>query len=399
MRSFVAVSQNIALQMKQRKTAVSCPSNDGILKVSYEDLLIATDGFSSANLIGTSSFGSVFRGVRALLDQTPIAVKVIISIVTEHQRASLQSSDYQGNDFKALVYEFMVNGSLDEWLHPPVGTPGEQVGIPRQLGLVEGVNIAADVACALDYLHHQCGTSIVQFMPEATRELISDQTSSIAVNGTLGYIAPEYGAGAEVSTNGDLYSSAILILEMLTGKRPTNNMFSYGLNLHSYAKAAFPDRVLQIIDPVLLGESQDEDNGQDISLMETGVVSSSDVSRDRMSMTDVAAALQAIQNKLHGVRHPLSPYQSPPSCCLSHLHICNSLYHSDNTVNSSLLCLFDLQFPPTSTHILGVSSYDISVDLAHHLWFRAFTSSPTTTATVPGLLPVIFFFMVVDSHS
>ncbi|OWM83862.1 hypothetical protein CDL15_Pgr004293 [Punica granatum] len=76
MRSFVAVSQNIALQMKQRKTAVSCPSNDGILKVSYEDLLIATDGFSSANLIGTSSFGSVFRGVRALLDQTPIAVKV-----------------------------------------------------------------------------------------------------------------------------------------------------------------------------------------------------------------------------------------------------------------------------------------------------------------------------------
>ncbi|PKH99132.1 hypothetical protein CRG98_049673, partial [Punica granatum] len=73
-----------------------------------------------------------------------------------------------------------------------------------------------------------------------------------------------YGAGAEVSTNGDVHSYGILVLEMFTGKRPTDNMFSDGLNLHLFAKAAFPERVLQIIDPLLLQESHDEDDGLDI---------------------------------------------------------------------------------------------------------------------------------------
>ncbi|XP_031394844.1 probable LRR receptor-like serine/threonine-protein kinase At3g47570 [Punica granatum] len=348
---------------KQRKTVASGASNDGFLKVSYGDLLKATDGFSSANLIGTGSFGSVFRGVLGL-EQTAIAVKVLNldrhgaskSFIAEcealrnirHRNlvkvlTACSGSDYQGNDFKALVYEFMVNGSLDEWLHPPVGTSGEREDIQRELGLVQRVNIASDVACALDYLHHQCETPIVhcdlkpsnilidgemtghvgdfglvRFMPEATRELISDQTSSIGVKGSLGYIAPEYGAGAEVSINGDVYSYGILILEMFTGKRPTDNMFGDGLNFHSFAMAALPEQVLQIIDPVLLGESQNEDESRGIrrsrrsherllkiqeclvSIVEIGVVCSSEVPRDRMSIGDVAAALQAIQNKLLG---------------------------------------------------------------------------------------------------
>ncbi|OWM83855.1 hypothetical protein CDL15_Pgr004286 [Punica granatum] len=348
---------------KQRKTVASSASKDGFLKVSYRDLLKATDGFSSANLIGTGSFGSVFRGVLGL-EQTAIAVKVLNldrhgaskSFIAEcealrnirHRNlvkvlTACSGSDYLGNDFKALVYEFMVNGSLDEWLHPPVRTSGEREDIPRQLGLVQRVNIAADVACALDYLHHQCETPIVhcdlkpsnilidgemtghvgdfglvRFMPEATRELISDQTSSIGVKGSLGYIAPEYGAGAEVSINGDVYSYGILVLEMFTGKRPTDNMFGDGLNLHSFAKAALPEQVLQIIDPVLLGESQNKDDSRGIrrsqrsherllkiqeclvSIVEIGVVCSSEVLRDRMSMGDVAAALQAVRNKLLG---------------------------------------------------------------------------------------------------
>ncbi|OWM83861.1 hypothetical protein CDL15_Pgr004292 [Punica granatum] len=351
-------------QMKQRKSVASSTSNDGYLKLSYQDLLKATDGFSSANLIGTGSFGSVFRGIVAL-DQTNIAVKVLNldrhgaskSFTAEcealknirHRNlvkvlTACSGSDYQGNDFKALVYEFMFNGSLDEWLHPPVGTSVEREGKPRQLDLVQRVNIAADVACALDYLHHLCETPIVhcdlkpsnilidgemtghvgdfglvRFMPEATMEMISDQTSSIGVKGSLGYIAPEYGAGARVSTDGDVYSYGILILEMFTGKRPTDDMFIDGLNLHSFAKAAFPKQVLQIIDPVLLGESQDMDDGQYISrtrsshesfckiqeclesIVEIGVVCSSEAPRDRMSMRNVAAAVQAIRQKLHEV--------------------------------------------------------------------------------------------------
>ncbi|XP_031387283.1 receptor kinase-like protein Xa21 [Punica granatum] len=220
---------------KQRKTVASSSSNDLFLKVSYQDLLKATDGFSSANLIGTGSFGSVFKGVLAL-DQTTIAVKVLnldrhaasTSFIKEcdalknirHRNlvkvlTACSGTDYQGNDFTALVYEFMVNGSLDEWLHPRVGMSVEREVIPRQLGLLQRVNIATDVACALDYLHHQCETpmvhcdlkpsnvlidgemtghigdfGLVRFVPGAARELISELTSSIGVKGSLGYIAP-----------------------------------------------------------------------------------------------------------------------------------------------------------------------------------------------------------------
>lgn len=113
-----------------------------------------------------------------------------------------------------------------------------------------------------------------------------------------------------------MYSYGTLILEMFTGKRPTDLMFTDGLNLHSFAEAALPDRVLQVIDPILLEGSQDEEGGQDIrrtrrscerflkiqeclgSILEIGVVCSSEVPKDRMSMGDVVAALQAIRTKL-----------------------------------------------------------------------------------------------------
>ncbi|PKI35077.1 hypothetical protein CRG98_044532 [Punica granatum] len=90
-------------------------------------------------------------------------------------------------------------------------------------------------------------------------------------------------------------------------------MFSDGLNLQFFAKAAFPERVLQIIDPVLLWEIHDEDDDRDIwrtrrshdrflkiqeclvSIVEIGLACSSEVPSGRMSMRDVAAALREIR--------------------------------------------------------------------------------------------------------
>jgi serine/threonine protein kinase len=67
--------------------------------------------------------------------------------------------DFQGNDFKSLVYEFMVNGSLEEWLHP-VPIPEEAHGA-RNLNLIQRLSISIDVASALDYLHHGCQMPVV----------------------------------------------------------------------------------------------------------------------------------------------------------------------------------------------------------------------------------------------
>lgn len=126
------------------------------------------------------------------------------------------------------------------------------------------------------------------------------------------FIGAEYGAGGEVSTKGDVYSFGILVLEMFTEKRPIDEMFSNGLNLHSFAKAGFRDRILQIVDPVLLemencqdnrGAPMSQENRLKIqeclaSIMEIGIVCSSEAPRDRMMMNEVSAALQKIREKL-----------------------------------------------------------------------------------------------------
>jgi serine/threonine protein kinase len=57
--------------------------------------------------------------------------------------------------------------------------------------------------------------------------------------------------GSKVSTYGDVYSYGTLLLEMITGKRPTDSMFEDGIGLHNYVKMALPDRVLQVADPTL----------------------------------------------------------------------------------------------------------------------------------------------------
>ena len=61
----------------------------------------------------------------------------------------------------------------------------------------------------------------------------------------------EYGLGSESSKDGDVYSYGILLLELMTGKRPSDTMFSESYNLQMYAEEALPDNILQIVDPTL----------------------------------------------------------------------------------------------------------------------------------------------------
>ncbi|KAF8020061.1 hypothetical protein BT93_G0685 [Corymbia citriodora subsp. variegata] len=339
-----------------KKASASSFFEDGLLHVSYQSLLKATSGFSSSNLLGVGSFGSVYKG---LLDQTQSIIAIKILDLTHHGASksfiaecealrrirhrnlvkvitACSGFDYNGNDFKALVYEFMSNGSLDEWLHPI----GSQYTARRELSLLERVNIAIDVAYALDYLHHHCETPIVhcdlkpsnvllddemtghvgdfglaRFLPEATHKLLVDQSSSVGVKGSFGYIAPEYGSGSAVSTEGDVYSFGVLILEMFTGKRPTDDMFQNGLNLYRFTKAALIDQVEKVIDPVLLQENQNLEKRQTIakkgknkslcgtleclvSIIEIGVACSSESPGERMDINDALTKLQGIKKKL-----------------------------------------------------------------------------------------------------
>ena len=68
----------------------------------------------------------------------------------------------------------------------------------------------------------------------------------------------EYGMGCEASTEGDVYSYGIFLLVMFLRKGPTDKMFKDGLNLHNFAKMTLPERVGQIVDPILLPREVEE---------------------------------------------------------------------------------------------------------------------------------------------
>jgi Leucine-rich repeat (LRR) protein len=203
--------------------------------ISYAELQASTNGFSVNNLIGSGSFGSVYKGVLSS-NGAIVAVKVLNlqqqgaskSFICEcnalkslrHRNllkiiTACSSIDHRGNDFKSLVFEFMSNGSLDQWLHP---IEDEQHRC-RKLSFMQRLNIATDVAYALEYLHLHCETPIVhcdvkpnnillnedmvahvgdfglaKFIFEASHNPSKNETLSeslsIALKGSVGYIPP-----------------------------------------------------------------------------------------------------------------------------------------------------------------------------------------------------------------
>jgi serine/threonine protein kinase len=117
--------------------------------------------------------------------------------------------DSAGNDFKALVYEFIPNGNMDEWLH--MHNHSRRDGKETLLDINQRISIAIDVASALDYLHNHKPTPIVHCDLKPSNILLdhdlvayvadfglatflyedANQSTSIrALKGTVGYIAP-----------------------------------------------------------------------------------------------------------------------------------------------------------------------------------------------------------------
>ncbi|KAJ9162935.1 hypothetical protein P3X46_022667 [Hevea brasiliensis] len=259
-------------------------------RISYQQLIEATGGFSASSLIGSGRFGHVYKGV--LEDNTRIAVKVLDSRTARELSGSfkrecqvLRRARHRNliriiticskPDFKALVLPLMSNGSLERYLYPSHGLkPG--------LDLIQLVSICSDVAEGVAYLHHYSPVRVVHCDLKPSNILLDDDMTALVTDfgiarlvkgidentttndsvsfsstdgllcGSVGYIAPEYGMGKQASTQGDVYSFGVLLLEIIAGKRPTDVLFHEGSSLHEWVKSHYPRKLDLIVEEAKL---------------------------------------------------------------------------------------------------------------------------------------------------
>ncbi|GMN37537.1 hypothetical protein TIFTF001_006900 [Ficus carica] len=119
----------------------------------------------------------------------------------------------------------------------------------------------------------------------------------------------EYGMGSKVSTEGDVFSFGILLLEIFTGKKPTDDDLD-GLSLHQFVKMALPKKMTEIVDQHVLIEGEDEASRSGttvrtrsdkvheclISILTMGLKCSSELPRERMKINDALKDLHKVKN-------------------------------------------------------------------------------------------------------
>ncbi|KAI3698773.1 hypothetical protein L2E82_42589 [Cichorium intybus] len=205
----------------------------------YKDLQIATKNFSDK--LGGGGFGSVFKGV--LRDSSTVAVKKLESISQGEKQFRSEVSTIgtiqhvnlvrlrgfcaEGNN-KLLVYDYMLNGSLDTHLFHE-----KQV-----LNWKTRYQIALGIARGLVYLHEKCRDCIIhcdikpenilldaEFCPKVAdfglAKLVGRDFSRVltTIRGTRGYLAPEWLSGVAVTAKADVFSYGMMLFELVSGKR------------------------------------------------------------------------------------------------------------------------------------------------------------------------------------
>ncbi|KDP39728.1 hypothetical protein JCGZ_02748 [Jatropha curcas] len=227
----------------------------GDLPYSSKDIIKKLETLNEEHIIGCGGFGTVYK--LAMDDGNVFALKRILKMNEGFDRFFERELEILGSikhrylvnlrgycnspTSKLLIYDFLSGGSLDEALHER----SEQLDWDARLNLIMGA------AKGLAYLHHDCSPRIIHRDIKSSNilldgnldarvsdfglaKLLEDEESHITtiVAGTFGYLAPEYMQSGRATEKTDVYSFGVLVLEVLSGKRPTDASFiEKGLNI------------------------------------------------------------------------------------------------------------------------------------------------------------------------
>ncbi|XP_020589062.1 probable receptor-like protein kinase At5g18500 [Phalaenopsis equestris] len=215
---------------------------------TLRDLEVATNRFSKENVIGEGGYGIVYRG--CLINGTPVAIKRLLNNLGQAEKefgveveaighvrhknlVRLLGYCVEGTQ-RMLVYEYVNNGNLEQWLHGALRQRGSLTWDAR-------VKILLGTAKALAYLHEAIEPKVVHRDIKSSNILIDDDFDAkvsdfglakllgagkshvtTRVMGTFGYVAPEYANTGLLNEKSDIYSFGVVLLEAITGRDPVD---------------------------------------------------------------------------------------------------------------------------------------------------------------------------------
>ncbi|XP_056171317.1 wall-associated receptor kinase-like 1 [Syzygium oleosum] len=295
-----------------------------------KDLEKATDHFNKDRILGQGGQGTVYKGM--LTDGKIVAIKksevvdegkveqfinevLILSQINHRNIVKLLGCCLE-TEVPLLVYEFIPNGTLYQCLHDP----NEEFQVPWDTRL----RVATEIAGALSYLHSAASIPIYHRDIKSTNILLDekyqakvadfgtsksvslDQTHvTTLVRGTFGYLDPEYFQTSQFTDRSDVYSFAVVLVELLTGRKPISPLSEEeGRNLVAYFIISMEeDSVFDMVDAQVLKEGKEEEITAVANLARRCLNS---IGRNRPMMKEVAMELERIRR----LRNPLDFQQN-----------------------------------------------------------------------------------------
>ncbi|KAJ4718846.1 Receptor-like protein kinase [Melia azedarach] len=327
------LSLGFVLVSRFRKRSTQLPTHTNMSpeatrrRFSYLELLRATERFSESNLIGMGSFGSVYKA--RFQDGMEAAVKVFhlqfegafksfdaeceVMKSIRHRNLLKIISSCSNDDFKALVLEYMPNGSLEKCLY----------STNCILDIFQRLNIMIDVASALEYLHFGYSTPVLHCDLKPSNVLLDENmvahlsdfgiaklltgedqsmthTQTLA---TIGYMAPEYGREGKVSIKGDIYSYGITLMETFTGIKPTDEFFAGEMSLKNWVKDLLQSSVIELVDKSLLRRDDEHFAAKEqcvSSVLNLAIACTAESPENRVNAKDIVTGLFKIRGALLG---------------------------------------------------------------------------------------------------